>query len=168
MATGRKWRSWLKWSKFYVHQLSWHHIPPDSIQSHPDNPQTPPRHLPDTLQTPQNMAHFDQSEATGRKGRSYFKMSLIWCYQWLVHHTLPDSIQSHSDNPQTHPRHLSDTLQTPQMRHILTKPRKLGENVAVYKNESNWMFINCSHIIPSQTVSTVTQTAHRHPTDTQK
>ena len=114
MTTGRKWCSWLKWSKFYVHQLSWHHIPPDSIQSHPDNPQTPPRQLPDTLQTPQNIAHFDQSEATGRKGRRYFKMSLIWCYQWLVHHTLPDSIQSHSDNPQTPPRHLPDTLQTPQ------------------------------------------------------
>ena len=96
----------------------------------------------------------------------FIKMSLI---RFLSIACTPDSIQSHSDNPQTHPRHLSDTLQTPQMRHILTKPRKLGENVAVYKNESNWMFINCSHIIPSQTVSTVTQTAHspqtphRHP-----
>ena len=50
--------------------MKWHHNPPDSIQSHLDNPQTPPRHLPDTLQTPQYMPRFDQSEATGRKEKS--------------------------------------------------------------------------------------------------
>ena len=33
----------------------------------PDNPQTLPRHLPDTPQTPLNRALFEQSEATGRK-----------------------------------------------------------------------------------------------------
>ena len=43
-------------------------ICPDTILSVQDTLQTPPRYIPDTLQTPQNMAHFDQSEATGRKG----------------------------------------------------------------------------------------------------
>ena len=50
--------------------MKWHYNPPDSIQSHPDNPQTPPRHLPDTLQTPTNSAFFVHYEATGRKGSS--------------------------------------------------------------------------------------------------
>ena len=124
MATGRKWRSWLKWSRLDFYQMSWHHTPPDSVQSHSDNPrhlpdtsqtpyrhphiltnprhlaekektnedesigclliactsyppqalsrvtQTTLRHLPDTLQTPRNMAHFDQSRATRRKWTS--------------------------------------------------------------------------------------------------
>ena len=45
IATGRKWRSWSKWSKLEFYLLRW------TIQP-PDNPQTPPRHLPDTFQTP--------------------------------------------------------------------------------------------------------------------
>ena len=47
MATGRKWRSWLKWSKFDVYQLS-HHIPPrqcpESLRQPPDTSQTPYKH----------------------------------------------------------------------------------------------------------------------------
>ena len=78
-------------------QLIWHLYAPDTILSVQDTLQTLPRHLPDTLQTPQNMARFDQSEATGRKGK---------------------------------------------------------DNI----DESNWMVINCLHIISPQAVSRVTQT----------
>ena len=67
----------------------------------------------------------------------------------------------------TTPRHLLDTLQTHfGIWHILTIPRQLGEKEAANKNQSNWMFINCLHIIPSQTVSRVTQTTPRHIPDT--
>ena len=47
MVTGRKWRSWLKWSKFDVYQLS-HHIPPrqcpESLRQPPATSQTPYKH----------------------------------------------------------------------------------------------------------------------------
>ena len=78
MDTGRKWRSWLKLSKFDVYQLSQRHTPPDSAQSHSDNPETTPRHLPDSLQTPQNMAHFDQFESTWTRGSIHqFQFSYV-------------------------------------------------------------------------------------------
>ena len=51
---------------------------PGLAQSHSDNPQTTPRHLSDSLQTPQNMAHFDQFESTWTKGSSYqFQFSYV-------------------------------------------------------------------------------------------
>ena len=54
----------------------------------------------------------------------------------------PGSIQSHPDNPQTPPRHLPDTLQTPQNTEILTDPRQLGENEPANKDLIvNWGFI---------------------------
>ena len=71
MATGRKGCSWLKWPQLDWYQLIWYYNTPRKYQESLRQPQTPPRHLPDTLKTPQNMAHFDQSETTGRKGSSY-------------------------------------------------------------------------------------------------
>ena len=73
----------------------------------------------------------------------------------------------------TTPRHLPDIFQT-HYRHykilqILTNPRQLGLKEAAIINVSQWMFINCLHIIPLQTVSRVTQKTPRpprHPTDT--
>ena len=52
--------------------------PSDSIQSHSDNPQTPPRNLPDTQQTPQNMAHFDQSKAEMEKRADNADISVLF------------------------------------------------------------------------------------------
>ena len=110
MATERKWCSWLKWSKFDFYQMSQHHTPPDSVQSHSDNPQAPHRHLTDDFQTP---PHFEESEATGRKWIGYCRWVTWGVYQLLAHQIPPNSIWSHSDNPQTPHRHLPDTFRTP-------------------------------------------------------
>ena len=40
---------------------------PDSIQSHPNTPQTPSRHPPDTPQTPQNLVLFGCGRSLGEK-----------------------------------------------------------------------------------------------------
>ena len=104
---------------------------------------------------------------TGKKRRSWLKWSKFGFYQISQHHTPSDSVQSHSDNPQAPHRHLTDTLQTP-YRHpnILTNPRQLGEKENGNVDESNWMVINCLHIISPQAVSRVTQTTPRHLPDT--
>ena len=70
------------------------------------------------------------------------------------------------DTHQTPPRHLPDTLQTPQNMAVLTNPRQLGEKENGNIDESNWMVINCLHIISPQAVSRVTQTTPRHLPDT--
>ena len=88
------------------------HIPPGIIQSHSDIPQTPPRHLPDTLQTPQNIAHFDQSKATRGKKEQTNKKCLIGCLSIACTPYPPDNIQIHSDNHQAPLRHFPDNLQT--------------------------------------------------------
>ena len=88
------------------------HIPPGIIQSHSDIPQTPPRHLPDTLQTPQNIAHFDQSKATRGKKEQTNKKCLIGCLSIACTPYPPDNIQIHSDNHQAPLRHIPDNLQT--------------------------------------------------------
>ena len=88
-----------------------YHISPGSIQSHSDNPQTPPRHIPDTLQTPQIRHVFYQSKATRRQETTNIEFS-IGCLSIACTSYPPDSIQSHSDNPQTPPRHFPDNLQT--------------------------------------------------------
>ena len=83
------------------------------------------------------------------------------------------------DNPQTPPKHLPDTFQTPsrhpQLEHFLAISRPLGEKEAANKNESNGMFMNCLHIIPPQTLFKVTKTTpdtslplFRHPTHSPK
>ena len=78
--------------------------------------------------------------------------------------TGPESLRQPTDTSQTQFRHLTDT---PNYGAILTNPWQLGEIKAANRNESNWMFINCLHIIPSQTVSRVTQTTHRQtPSET--
>ena len=75
--------------------------------------QTTPRHLPDTLQTLQNIAYFDQS-GKYEKRKQLIKMSL-------------ESIQMHSDNP----RHPPDTFLTPyrdpRIWHFMANPRPLRE-----------------------------------------
>ena len=88
------------------------HIPQGIIQSHSDIPQTPPRHLPDTLQTPQNIAHFDQSKATRGKKEQTNKKCLIGCLSIACTPYPPDNIQIHSDNHQAPLRHFPDNLQT--------------------------------------------------------
>ena len=88
-----------------------YHISPGSIQSYSDNPQTPPRHIPDTLQTPQIRHVFNQSKATGRQETTNIEFS-IGCLSIACTSYPPDSIQSHSDNPQTPPRNFPDNLQT--------------------------------------------------------
>ena len=77
--------------------------------------------------------------------------------------TGPESLRQPTDTSQTQFRHPTDT---PNYGAILTNPWQLGEIKAANRNESNWMFINCLHIIPSQTVSRVTQTTPRHIPDT--
>ena len=72
VATGRKWRSWLKWFKLDFCQMSRHHTPPESIQSHTDNPQAPPRHLPDT-------PIFWIIWGNWEKRKKLMYMSQIWC-----------------------------------------------------------------------------------------
>ena len=104
-ATGRKWNTLRWWYLQDWAQLIWHLYAPHTILSVQDTLQTPPRHLPDTLQTPQNIPHFDQ-----------------W---W-----------------------------------------QLGETEKANEDESDWMFINCLQIISPQAVSRVTQTTPRHIPDT--
>ena len=83
--------------------------PPDSIKSHSDRPQMPPKHLPDTIQTPQNIAHFDQSKQLWKREQADQKCSKFDCYQLLAHHTSQKIFRV----TQT-PRHLSDTQKKPQ------------------------------------------------------
>ena len=57
-------------------------------QTVPRVTQTTPRHLPDSLQTSQNMAYFDQSEATWRKGSSHqfwFNSIYLCCHSVTKH-----------------------------------------------------------------------------------
>ena len=67
-------------------------------------------------------------------------------------------------------RHPPDTFQTPYRHpniwHVLTNPRQLGEKENGNKDESNWIVINCLHIISAQAVSRVTQATPRHLPDT--
>ena len=82
-------------------------------------PQTPSRHLPDTLQTPYRhpkMKMFTHQRQQGEKEPANKNESIGFLSIASTPPT-PDSIQSHSDNPQTPPRHLPDTSQTP-YRHM--------------------------------------------------
>ena len=86
--------------------------PPRPIQypESPRQPKTPPRHLPDTLQTPQNRALNGQSRIIERKGTSQFKqysMFLKWSFVNLFGMI---TLQAVFRVIQTTSRHLPDTL----------------------------------------------------------
>ena len=79
-----------------------HIIPPPSNQSHSNKPQATPRHPPDTFQTSQIVAHFDQS-ILRQLGEKELLLRMI-----LIGHT-----HTVFRVTQTTPRHLSDTFRTP-------------------------------------------------------
>ena len=91
----------------------------------------------------------------------------------LAHHISPGSIQSHSNNPKTPPRHLPDTLQTPQIQHIFYQSNSTRSQETSSSRLVHWVFINCLHIIPPRQYPEslrqppdTSQTPSRHPTDT--
>ena len=77
--------------------------------------QTTPRHLPDTFQTPYRHhkygTYFTNPRQLGDKKPANVDQS-IGCLSIACTSYPPDSIQSHSDNPQTPLRHFPDNLQT--------------------------------------------------------
>ena len=125
--TGRKRNKLIEISLTGWLSIAFTSYPPESIRSHSDSTKAPLRNLPHTFQKPQNIAHFDQSEATEKKRNKLMKMSLLGCLFVSCTSYPPESIQSHSDNP----RHPPDTFQTPsrhpKIYHISTNPRQLGE-----------------------------------------
>ena len=142
-----------------------YHISPGSIQSHSDNPQTPPRHIPDTLQTPQIRHIFYQSKATRRQETTNIEFS-IGCLSMACTSYPPDSIQSHSDNPQTPLRHFPDNLQTFrgtwERRNQLIKITLIGFvsiNIRLYPHPDN---IHTHSDNPRQ-LTEIFKTPYRHP-----
>ena len=78
---------------------------PGGLTHPPDTIQTPSRQP----QTPQNMAHFDQSKATVKKRNKLMQMSLIGClFVSCTSHPLrqyPESLRQPPDISQTPSRH---------------------------------------------------------------
>ena len=83
--------------------------------------QTTPRHLPDTLQTPQNIEYFDQS-GKWEKRKQLIKMSLCWMFI-----TPPEIIQMHSDNPRHPPGTFLTPYRDPRIWHFMANPRQFRE-----------------------------------------
>ena len=112
-ATGRKWRSWLEWSKVDFYPMGQHHTYPHSIQSHLDNP----RHLPDTSQTPSrhptDTPTFWIIRGNWEKRKRLMYMSQIECLSIACTSYPPRQCPESLRQPQAPPRHLPDTLQTP-------------------------------------------------------
>ena len=116
--------------------------PPDSIQSHSDNP----RHLPDIFQTPQNRALNDQSRVFERKETRLLKqysMFLHWSFiNWFGMMTL----QAVSRVTKIPFWHLSATFQTLSNLSMLALWRaSVGKTVVEY-NYTKWLL---SMVIPS-------------------
>ena len=113
MTTGRKWCSWLKWSKLDFYQISWHHTTPDSIQSHSDNLQAPPRHLPDTFQThSRHPPILNNPRQLGEKEEANVYESdwvFINCLHFIPPRHYPESLTQPPDTSQTPSRHPSNT-----------------------------------------------------------
>ena len=88
---------------------------------------TPTRHLPDTLQTPcrhPKIWHvLTNLRLLGGKEKANEDES-NWMFIICLHILSPQAVPKVT---QTTPRHLPDTLQTPQIRHIFTNPRQLGD-----------------------------------------
>ena len=118
-APGKVGTSWSKLPELDWYQLISHHTPlphpphprqyPKSLRQH----QTPPIHLQDTLQTPQNRAFDGQSRVIERKGTNQLKqysMFLQWIFvNWSGMITLQDVVRV----TLTTSTHLPDTFQTP-------------------------------------------------------
>jgi len=80
--------------------------------------QSPPRHLPDTLQTPRNVAVLTNPRQLGEKENGNTDESncmVINCLHIISSQAVSSVTRT---TPQTPPRHIPDTLQTPQIRHI--------------------------------------------------
>ena len=65
------------------------------------------------------------------------------------HYKPPDRIQSHPRQSPDPSRHLPDTPETPKIWALFVHTIPVGVKQAANKNESNGMYINCLHIIPS-------------------
>ena len=85
----------------------------------------------------------------------------------------PESSQTIPRPFQTPSRHLQDTPQTPKIWALFVHTIPVGVKQAANKNESNGMYINCLHIIPSnhnpESLRQPPETSHtpsRHLTDT--
>ena len=85
-AHGREGTSWPKWIKsnfyqFISHYTPHHPIPPQTIYKKSlRQPQTPPRHLPGTLQTSQNRALNGQSRVIETSQFKQYPMFLHWIF----------------------------------------------------------------------------------------
>ena len=117
MATRRKWRSWIQWTKLDFYQMSPHHTP----QTVSKVTQTTPRHLPDTSQTPSRhptdtpkYGTFWPISGNWEKRNKLMKMSQIGCLSIACKSYPPRQYPESLKQPQTPPRHIPDTLKTRQ------------------------------------------------------
>ena len=112
MATRRKWRSWIQWTKLDFYQMSPHHTP----QTVSKVTQTTPRHLPDTSQTPSR--HPTDTPKYGtfwpiwgnwEKRNKLMKMNQIGCLLIACTSYPPRQYPGSHRQPQMPPRHFPDT-----------------------------------------------------------
>ena len=121
-------------------QLIWHLKAPDTILSVQDTHQTPPRHLPDTLQTPQVWHIFYQPKATRSQETSSSRLVhwvFINCLHIIPPRQYPESLIQPPDTSQTLSRQPSDIP---------------GEKKPADQNYFNWIYVNQYHIIPSTNI----------------
>ena len=149
MATGRKWCSWWKSSKLDFYQISLHPTPPDSTQSHSDNP----RNLPDTFQTPYRHPKyriFRPIRGNWEKRNKLIEITLARCLSIAFTSYPPESIQSHQDNTKTPLRHLPDTFQTPQNIAHFDQSEATGKNrnMLMKMSRIGCLFVSCTSYPP--------------------
>ena len=120
--------------------------------------------IPDTLQTPRNVAVLTNPRQLGEKENGNTDESNCMVINCL--HII--SSQAVSRVTQTTPRHLPDTFQTPYRDHkygtYFTNPRQLGDKKPLIQNFPLGVYQLLAHHTP-QTVSRVTQTTPRHLSD---
>ena len=114
MATGRKACSWLKWPKLDWYQLIRYYNTPRKYQEWLRQPQTSPRHLPDTPK----YGTFWPIPDNWDKRKELFQICLNGCLSIACISHPSRQYPEPFRQPQTPSRHLQDTLQTPQKEHF--------------------------------------------------
>ena len=144
--------------------------PPESIQSHSDNP----RHPPDTFQTPSRhpkIYHISTNPRQLGEKEQADRNESNWVFICFVHIIPPRQYPESIRQPQIPSRHLPDTFQTPS-RHLPDTPKYIifrpipgnweKRNRLIEMSLSGCLFVSCT----SETVSRVTQTTPQHISDT--
>ena len=146
--------------------IAWASYPTNSIQSHSDNLQAPPRHLPDTFQThSRHPPILNNPRQLGEKEEANVYESdwvFINCLHFIPPRHYPESLTQPPDTSQTPSRHPSNTPKYSTFWPIQGNKQKSSQLIKI-------SLLRCLSIVCTsypQTVSRVTHTTPRHPSDT--